>query len=138
VRWSVDGARRPTRASGRSAAAGGTTRTHQAGYLAAPAAKFRREREAIQAAVGGRGYHAGLGSYVSVFDGDELNASLLLLSRYRYAEPTSSRMLGTCARVHERLGVNGLLCRYTAADGLPAGEGVFGIASFWAVDCRLR
>jgi GH15 family glucan-1,4-alpha-glucosidase len=47
-------------------------------------------------------------------------------------------MLGTCARVHERLGANGLLYRYAAPDGLPAGEGAFGIASFWAIDCRLR
>lgn len=113
-------------------------RLHEAGHLVAPVAKFSTEREAIRAAVEARGYHAGLGSYVSVFDGDELDASLLLLARYGYAEPTAPRMLGTCARVHERLGANGLLYRYTGADGLPAGEGAFGIASFWAVGCRLR
>ncbi len=75
---------------------------------------------------------------MSVLDGEELDASLLLLARYGYADPAGPRMRGTCARVHERLGANGLLYRYLADDGLPAGEGAFGIASFWAVDCRLR
>jgi GH15 family glucan-1,4-alpha-glucosidase len=49
-------------------------------------------------------------------------------------------MLATCARIQERLGRNGLIYRYGAetADGLPPGEGAFGICSFWAVECRAR
>lgn len=113
-------------------------RLHEAGHLQAPVATFSRERDAIRACIEARGYHAGLGSYVSVLDGNELDASLLLLARYGYAEPASPRMASTCVRIHERLGVNGLVYRYAGDDGLPAGEGAFGIASFWAVECRVR
>jgi GH15 family glucan-1,4-alpha-glucosidase len=113
-------------------------RLHEAGHLRAPVPEFQRERDLLRAEIETRGYHAGLDSYVSVLDGQELDASLLLLARYGYAEPTSARMVRTCARVQERLGTNGLLYRYLDADGLPPGEGAFGIASFWAVDCRAR
>ncbi len=37
------------------------------------------------------------------------------------------------------MGGDGLLYRYLRyEDGLPPGEGAFGIASFWMVDCRCR
>ncbi|MBI1733546.1 MAG: glycoside hydrolase family 15 protein [Candidatus Rokubacteria bacterium] len=111
-------------------------RLAEAGHLEAPVAEFARERDAIRAEIETRGYHPRLESYVSVLDGDDLDASLLLLARYGYAEPTSARMLATCVRIHERLAVNGFLYRYLGDDGLPAGEGAFGIASFWAVGCR--
>jgi GH15 family glucan-1,4-alpha-glucosidase len=111
-------------------------RLAEAGHVAAPAREFAREREAIRSEIETRGYHPQLQSYVSVLDGDELDASLLLLARYGYAEPASPRMQATSARIHERLGVNGLLYRYREDDGFPAGEGAFGIASFWAVGGR--
>ena len=43
-------------------------------------------------------------------------------------------MRGTLDAVLARLGRNGLLYRYLDDDGLPPGEGAFGICSFWAVD----
>ncbi|MBI2527385.1 MAG: glycoside hydrolase family 15 protein [Candidatus Rokubacteria bacterium] len=111
-------------------------RLSEAGHLKAPISTFAPQRDAIRAAIEARGYNRTLRSYVSVFDGDDLDASLLLLARYRYAEPTAPRMIETCERVHERLGVNGLLYRYLVEDGLPPGEGAFGIASFWGITCR--
>ena len=47
-------------------------------------------------------------------------------------------MRATCQRVHERLARDGLVYRYQTDDGLPPGEGAFGICSFWAVECRAR
>ena len=46
-------------------------------------------------------------------------------------------MRTTCERVYEQLGHDGLLWRYStsADDGLPPGEGAFGICSFWGVSC---
>ena len=101
--------------------------------------RFERERRAIREAVEEEGFDEELGSYVSVFGGRAVDVSLLLLARYGYADPTGERMLGTCRRVQERLGVNGLLYRYDGYDdGLPPGEGAFGIASFWQADCWCR
>jgi GH15 family glucan-1,4-alpha-glucosidase len=76
---------------------------------------------------------------VSVLEGDELDASLLLLALNGYVDPAAPRMRSTCERVYERLGRGPLLYRYLDdGDGLPPGEGAFGIASFWGVECRAR
>jgi GH15 family glucan-1,4-alpha-glucosidase len=45
-------------------------------------------------------------------------------------------MQSTCRRIRERLGVGSLLYRYLEADGLPPGEGAFGLCGFWEVACR--
>jgi GH15 family glucan-1,4-alpha-glucosidase len=106
-------------------------------HVHADAARFALERDRVCEAIEAHGYNARLGSYVSIFDSDTLDASLLLLSLMGYAGPDSPRMRGTLARVHERLGVNGLLYRYLDEDdGLPGAEGAFGICSFWGVEAR--
>jgi GH15 family glucan-1,4-alpha-glucosidase len=73
-----------------------------------------------------------------VFDGDDVDASLLQLARYGYIDPRSPRMRGTIEAVRKRLGRNGLIYRYVDHDGLPPGEGAFGICGFWAVDALAR
>ncbi|RPI55138.1 MAG: glycoside hydrolase family 15 protein [Acidobacteria bacterium] len=106
-------------------------------HVPAEAARFAREREAIREAIETHGYSERLGSYVSIFDAETVDASLLLLSLMGYADPQSPRMRGTLARVRERLGVNGLLYRYLDEDdGLVGSEGAFGICSFWSVEAR--
>jgi GH15 family glucan-1,4-alpha-glucosidase len=110
-------------------------RLHRAGQLRAPVDLFEREREALRAEIEARGFNQRLGSYVSVYDGDELDASLLLLARHGFVDPRSQRARGTRDAVLDRLGANGLLYRYRGVDdGLPGDEGAFGICSFWAVD----
>jgi GH15 family glucan-1,4-alpha-glucosidase len=107
----------------------------------ADTARFTRVRGAIREAIEARGYSERLGSYVSVFDGGTVDASLLLLSLMGYANPRSGRMRGTVRRVRERLGVTGgLLYRYlNEDDGLTGAEGAFGICSFWgAAACALQ
>jgi GH15 family glucan-1,4-alpha-glucosidase len=112
---------------------------HDSSHLnAVPRERLEAERAAIRAAVEQRGFNEGLGSYTTVFEGDDVDASLLLLGRYGYVAPRSDRMLGTCRAIDERLARNGLLYRYRADDGLPGEEGAFGICSFWAVDCLCR
>ncbi len=102
--------------------------------------RLEAERNAIAAAIEREGWNDGLGSYVSWFGGDEVDASLLLLGLYGYTDPASPRMRGTFARIEERLGHDGLLHRYPSRwdDGLPPGEGAFGICSFWAVELLAR
>ena len=43
-------------------------------------------------------------------------------------------MGATCRRIRQHLGANGLLYRYREDDGLPPGEGAFGICAFWEVE----
>jgi len=112
---------------------------HEQDHLRIPLYRYTETRAAIHAAIERHGYNESLQSYVSVFDGNDVDASLLLLGRYGYADPASPRWQGTVKRIHARLGRDGLLFRYLDGnDGLPPGEGAFGICSFWAVDGQAR
>src|SRR5918994_862475 len=113
---------------------------HEAGYLAVSVDLFRKERDEIGKEIEAHGYNERIGSYTRTFDGQEVDASLLTLPLYGYVEGTNPRMLSTCASIHEKLARDGLVYRYEAGtdDGLPPGEGAFGICSFWAVECVAR
>jgi GH15 family glucan-1,4-alpha-glucosidase len=105
--------------------------------LALDVERFRTERDAIREEIERRGYNERLGSYVQVFDGDDLDAALLTLPLYGYIDARHPRMVSTLARIHEELGRDGHIYRYGegTGDGLPAGEGAFGVCGFWAVEC---
>jgi GH15 family glucan-1,4-alpha-glucosidase len=111
---------------------------HDSGQLRIDRDRFRAERDAIRTTIETRGYNPRLDSYTRLFDGDDLDASLLTLPLYGYHKGTHPRMRATCERVHECLARDGLVYRYQTDDGLPPGEGAFGICSFWAVECRAK
>ena len=111
---------------------------HDSKHVKIAVDQFRRERDAIRAEIEKRGYNERVGSYVSELGGDELDASLLGLALHGYADARSPRMRSTCDTIEKCLGVDGLLFRYREEDGLPPGEGAFGICGFWAVECRAR
>jgi GH15 family glucan-1,4-alpha-glucosidase len=112
-------------------------RMHEAGYLEVSVDLFRKERDEIRKEIEAHGYNERIGSYTRTFDGEEMDASLLTLPLYGYIEGEHPRMRSTCARIHEKLARDGLVYRYETAtdDGLPPGEGAFGLCSFWAVEC---
>jgi len=113
---------------------------HEAGQIQVCADEFRAESRAIRVEIEARGYNVRLGSYTSTFDGDELDASLLVLPLYGYLDAGHPHIKSTCASIRDRLAKDSLVYRYEARtdDGLPAGEGAFGICSFWAVECLAR
>lgn len=106
---------------------------HEADYLTVPVDRYQAECDKIRTAVEEHGYNEEIESYVATFDGDRLDASLLLLPTYGYTEATAPRMKSTFLRHHEELAQNGLLYRYPHGtnDGLSSKEGAFGICSFW-------
>jgi GH15 family glucan-1,4-alpha-glucosidase len=70
---------------------------------------------------------------VSQLDGNDLDATLLLLPWYGFEEAGSHRMRATYRRVRERLGAgDALLYRYRTGES--PGEGAFGICSFWGAE----
>jgi GH15 family glucan-1,4-alpha-glucosidase len=113
---------------------------HEAGYLEVSVDLFRKECDEIRKEIEAHGYNERIGSYTRTFDGEEMDASLLTLPLYGYTEGTNPRMRSTCARIHEKLATGELVHRYETGtdDGLPPGEGAFGICSFWAVECVTR
>jgi GH15 family glucan-1,4-alpha-glucosidase len=109
---------------------------HEVGQIDVCIDIFRTERDAIRREVERRGYNAELGSYTRIFDGDTVDAALLTLPLYGYLDASHPRMRSTCARIRNMLGRGPLVYRYRDVDdGLSAGEGAFGICSFWAAEC---
>jgi GH15 family glucan-1,4-alpha-glucosidase len=103
----------------------------------APLDTWRLNREAVRAEIMARGFNTGLNSFTQVYDGDQLDASLLLIPRTGFLDAADPKMIGTVAAIEKALVVDGLVQRYNTAeskDGLPPGEGVFLACSFWLAD----
>lgn len=105
--------------------------------LEAPLSRWRAIREEIHRTVCERGYNSKKKTFTQSFDGEELDASLLLIARFGFLPITDPRVANTIAAIERELLVDGLVLRYrteSGADVLPAGEGVFIPCSFWLAD----
>nr|WP_233200015.1 glycoside hydrolase family 15 protein [Cryobacterium sp. N22] len=105
--------------------------------LPGPVDRWRRIRDEVRSDIEERGYNAARGCYTQYFGGEEVDASLLVLSQVGFCEATDARMLGTVRAIEADLLRDGLVLRYTthpALDGLDAGEHPFLACSFWLVE----
>jgi GH15 family glucan-1,4-alpha-glucosidase len=103
----------------------------------APLESWRSNRAALHAEILERGFNHRLNSFTQVYDGDQLDASLLLIPRTGFLDANDPRVIGTVTAIEKSLVVDGLVQRYNteaSADGLPPGEGVFLACSFWLAD----
>ncbi len=80
------------------------------------------------------GFDPQLGTFVRSFGSQNLDAANLLLPVIEFLPPHDPRIQGTIDRTIEHLLENGMVRRYRADDGLPKGEGTFGLCTFWLVD----
>ncbi len=109
-------------------------RLHDRGVVRAPVERFRETAKRIRACIDTEGVGED-GAFVAELGGANMDASLLLLAIYGYEDPNSPRMRRTVDRIYSELGEGSMLRRYRDIDdGLPAGEGAFGICSFWGVE----
>ena len=102
--------------------------------------RWRRECDEIKRVVLERGFNTRLNSFVSEFDGDELDASLLYATRIGFLPADDPRMIGTIDAIRRTLGHDELIDRYrteTTEDGLPPGEGAFVACSFWLAEALM-
>jgi GH15 family glucan-1,4-alpha-glucosidase len=102
--------------------------------LPAPLDAWRAVRTEIFNCVCARGYNAKLGAFTQTLDGDNLDASLLLLPLIGFLPPDDPRIASTVAAIGRDLMADGLIRRYhtnETNDGLPPGEGTFLACSFW-------
>ena len=96
----------------------------------APVAAFRRERDCIARDIHHRAWKSGLRSYSATFEGEEMDATLLLMSWYGFEHADSPRMRATYHRLRQDLGAGDLIYRYKSDPP----EGAFGICSFWEIE----
>ncbi|MFF7870140.1 glycoside hydrolase family 15 protein [Streptomyces qaidamensis] len=85
-----------------------------------------------------KGYDPERNTFTQSYGSRELDAALLLIPRVGFLPPDDPRVIGTIDAVREELTHGGFLRRYSTADtdvdGLPGGEGVFLVCSFWLAD----
>jgi GH15 family glucan-1,4-alpha-glucosidase len=99
--------------------------------------KWRALRDEIKEEVLTLGFDAGLNSFVQYYGSKDPDASLLMLPLVGFLPPTDPRMVGTVDCIQRELTHHGLIHRYPTreeVDGLPQGEGVFLLCTFWLVD----
>jgi GH15 family glucan-1,4-alpha-glucosidase len=97
----------------------------------APLERYQENGTAIRRQIEQRAWNDRMQSYVSILDGEQLDASLLLLSWYGFDEAGSERMRGTHRAIRQQLGTpDSLLYRYKRDDP----EGAFALCSFWEAE----
>jgi GH15 family glucan-1,4-alpha-glucosidase len=94
---------------------------------------YAEARDEVRRAIIERCWSRTLDSYVDQVGGDQVDASLLLMSWYGFEMPGSSRMRQTHARIAAELGAAGGLV-YRNRDPFTAGEAAFGACGFWRAE----
>lgn len=99
--------------------------------LGSSAASFTAARTEIQQQIHSHAWNSSLQSYASVLDGNETDASLLLLSWYGFEKADGPRMQGTHRRIRRQLAANNGLLYRSLSD---KSEGAFTMCSFWEAE----
>jgi GH15 family glucan-1,4-alpha-glucosidase len=93
---------------------------------------WRRTRDEIRDAILERAWSDRAQAFGQAFDGDELDASALMLPIVGFVAADDPRMLATIKAIEDGLtDDHGLVFRYRAHDGLEGDEGTFLLCTFW-------
>jgi GH15 family glucan-1,4-alpha-glucosidase len=102
-----------------------------------PADRWRAIRHAIHEEVCTKGYDPRRRTFTQAYGSPALDASLLMIPLVGFLPPTDPRVAGTVAAIERELVREGFVLRYLTQDvidGLPPGEGVFLLCTFWLAD----
>jgi GH15 family glucan-1,4-alpha-glucosidase len=101
----------------------------------APTRKWRAARDELRRTIERRGYSNRTGTFVQAFGSTDLDAALLLLPAFGFVAWDDERMVRTVEAIGERLTRNGMVRRYTTADGVGGTEAPFVACTFWYAEC---
>ncbi|WP_329315174.1 glycoside hydrolase family 15 protein [Streptomyces sp. NBC_01278] len=112
-------------------------------YLRRPADldRWRKARDAVFTQVMERGWSEKERAFVQHYDGDVLDASLLLMPMVGFIAPRAEAWLSTLDAMDRKLVSDSLVYRYDPAaspDGLRGSEGTFSLCTFLYVDALAR
>ncbi|HEY0705712.1 MAG TPA: glycoside hydrolase family 15 protein [Polyangia bacterium] len=102
-----------------------------------PVERWRALRAEVHEDVCRNGFNTQRGAFVQSYGSRDLDASLLMMPLVGFLPAQDPRVRGTVEAIERELMDEGFVRRYAARpeiDGLPAGEGVFLLCSFWLVD----
>lgn len=95
---------------------------------------WRSNAERIRAVVSERGWSGRRNSFVAAFDGESVDASLLLLAEVGFVDATDPRFAGTVAAVESDLRRGDFIFRYVEKDDFGEPENAFLVCTFWYVN----
>jgi pentatricopeptide repeat protein len=95
---------------------------------------WRGHAATIRAAILKHGWSDAQNSFTSTFDGEEIDASLLLMPELGFLNARDPRFLGTLDHVERRLKQGSTVYRYAAPDDFGAPETSFNVCTFWYID----
>jgi GH15 family glucan-1,4-alpha-glucosidase len=98
------------------------------------AAYWRGHADDLREPILTRAWNADKGALAGALDGQDLDASVLLLSELGLLSPNDPRFLGTFEAVGLELKRNGRIMRYTNEDDFGAPETAFLVCNFWYID----
>jgi len=98
------------------------------------AARWRLAAETVRAAILERGWNDRLQSFTATFDGEEIDASLLLMHELGFLSARDPRFAGTVAAIESRLKRGGHLFRYAAPDDFGEPRTAFTVCTFWYIE----
>jgi GH15 family glucan-1,4-alpha-glucosidase len=102
-------------------------------------ARWAEHRDDIRTAILEEGWSDRAGAFTQAFGRDDLDASVLMMAIVDFLPADDPRMRATIEAIAERLtDEHGFVYRYLNEDGLPGGEGTFGICTFWLATCLAR
>lgn len=81
-----------------------------------------------------RAWNEKLGTFVDAYDGEHLDASLLLLADINFIDAMDPRFIATVDAIGKALGRGDYLFRYIAPDDFGAPETSFNICTFWYIE----
>ena len=105
----------------------------QQGAFPGDVGRWRREAALIQQDVLANGWDASRRTFKQAYDGNDLDAAVLVIPTMRFIPRLDPRIRQTIDAVHRELdaGSDELIFRYRGPDGLSGAEGAFVICSFW-------
>jgi GH15 family glucan-1,4-alpha-glucosidase len=98
------------------------------------AAFWRENADHMHRVINERAYNPDTGTFVSSFEGEHLDATLLLLAELDFVKPDDPRFITTVEAVGAKLRRGDLLLRYDVEDDFGLMHTAFMICGFWYVD----
>ena len=102
--------------------------------LAARARYWHTQADRIHAVISARAWSARRSSFVASFDGESLDASLLLLAELGFLRAEDPRFAATVAAVERDLKRGAFVYRYTDPDDFGVPSNAFIVCTFWYID----
>jgi GH15 family glucan-1,4-alpha-glucosidase len=105
--------------------------------LAERASHWQTRADRIRETILQRAWNSKLNSFVSTFEGEAIDASLLMMHEVGFIRPDDPRFCGTVDAVERQLKRGPFLFRYVKPDDFGEPENAFIICTFWYIDALI-